>query len=73
MKLSGFARSFGRYPIAKRWQEQRLAKNEFGIDVGPSWSDEENSLAEALLVRLKSEINTRRNAGAAGKAISTGD
>lgn len=59
-KLSGFARSFGRYPIAKKWQEQRLSKNEFGIDAGPSWSEEEHQLAEAVLTRLKSEIEARR-------------
>jgi hypothetical protein len=52
-KLSGFARSFGRYPIAKKWQEQRLIKNEFGIDAGPSWSQDEHQLAEAVLARLK--------------------
>lgn len=60
--LSGFARSFGRYPIAKKWQEQKLVKNEFGIDAGPSWSNEEHALAEAVLARLKSGIDTRRHA-----------
>jgi len=63
-KLSGFARSFGRYPIAKKWQEQRLSKNEFGIDAGPSWSEEEHQLAEAVLARLKSEIDARRKPAA---------
>jgi hypothetical protein len=65
-KLSGFARSFGRYPIAKKWQEQRLTKNEFGIDAGPSWSEEEHRLAEAVLERLKAEIEARRKSKAAG-------
>jgi hypothetical protein len=63
-KLSGFARSFGRYPIAKKWQEQRLTKNEFGIDAGPSWTEEEHQLAEAILTRLKSEIEARRKPAA---------
>jgi len=61
-KLSGFARSLGRYPIAKKWQEQRLVKDEFGIDAGPSWTDEDHALAEALLTRLKSEIGSRPDA-----------
>jgi hypothetical protein len=65
-KLSGFARSFGRYPIAKKWQEQRLTKNESGIDAGPSWSEEEHQLAEAVLARLKSDIKARRKAKAPG-------
>lgn|GEM_PF-1394322 len=59
-KLSGFARSFGRYPIAKKWQEQRLVKNEFGIDAGPSWNNEDHVFAETVLARLKSEIKARR-------------
>jgi hypothetical protein len=59
-KLSGFARSFGRYPIAKKWQEQRLVKNEFGIDAGPSWTKEDHAHAEEFLARLKSEIEARR-------------
>jgi hypothetical protein len=64
-KLSGFSRSFGRYPIAKRWQEQRLVKDEFGIDTGPSWSDEDHTVVEAFLTRLKSEIKSRRAGTAA--------
>lgn len=59
-KLSGFARSFGRYPIAKKWQEQRLVKNEFGIDAGPSWMNEDHACTEGVLARLKSEIEARR-------------
>lgn len=65
-KVSGFARSFGRYPIAKKWQEQRLSKNDFGIDAGPSWSEEEHQLAEAVLARLKSEIEARRKPAGSG-------
>lgn len=65
-KLSGFARSFGRYPIAKKWQEQRLEKNESGIDAGPSWSNEDHQFAEAVLTRLKSQIDARRNQNAKG-------
>lgn len=60
VRLSGFARSFGRFPIAKKWQEQRLVKNEFGIDAGPSWTNEDHALAEAVLARLKSELDSRR-------------
>ncbi|HVC97222.1 MAG TPA: hypothetical protein VND64_26315 [Pirellulales bacterium] len=56
-KLSGFARSFGRYPIARKWQEQRLVKNEFGIDCGPSWNNEDHALAEGVLARSKSVIH----------------
>lgn len=59
-KLSGFARSFGRYPNAKSWQEQRLGNNEFGIDAGPSWQEEDHALAEGVLARLKLEIQTQR-------------
>jgi hypothetical protein len=59
-KLSGFARSFGRYPIAKKWQEQRLVKNEFGIDAGPSWTNADHVFAETVLARLTSEIKARR-------------
>lgn len=59
--LSGFARSFGRYPIAKKWQDQKLVKNEFGIDSGPSWREEDHQLAETVLSRLKSEIDMLRN------------
>ena len=60
-KLSGFARSFGRYPIAKKWQEQRLTQNAFGIDAGPSWGNEEYALAEVVLARLKPEGQTSQS------------
>jgi hypothetical protein len=63
-KLSLFARSFGRYPIAKKWQEQKLTKNEHGIEARLSWDDAEHNLAEAVLVRLKAEIETALTAGA---------
>jgi hypothetical protein len=67
-KLSGFTRSFGRYPIAKKWQEQRLTVNEFGIPAGPSWSDDEQAHAEAVLSRLKLEIDTLRQSRSPGAA-----
>jgi hypothetical protein len=59
-KLSSFTRSFGRYPIAKKWQEQRLVKNEHGIDTVLSWDNEDHALAEWVLARLKSETETSR-------------
>ncbi len=62
-RLSVFARSFGRYPVAKKWQEQRLVKNEFGINAGPSWNNEDHALAEVVLVRLKSDIDGERASG----------
>ena len=65
-KLSLFTRSFGRCPIAKKWQEQKLTKNEYGIDAGWSWNDAEHDLAEAVLVRLKAEIEAAIAAGATG-------
>lgn len=38
---------------------QRLVKNEFRIDAGPSWTNEDHALADALLTRLKPEIGVR--------------
>lgn len=55
-KLSEFARSFGRYPIAKKWSAQRFEKSKHGAAVGPSWNNEEHQLAEAVLTRLKTAI-----------------
>jgi hypothetical protein len=62
-KLSLFARSLGRYPIAKKWQEQKLTKNEHGIDTVLEWTNEEHALAEGVLARLTAEIETALAAG----------
>ncbi len=67
VKLSLFARSLGRYPIAKKWQEQELTKNEHGIDTAMSWGNEEHVLAEVVLGRLKAEIDAALAASAAGR------
>lgn len=66
-KLSLFARSLGRYPIMKKWQDQRLTKNEHGIEAGLSWNESERELAEAVLARLTAEIDAAFAAGAAGQ------
>jgi hypothetical protein len=58
-KLSGFTQSFGRYPIARRWQDQRLVENEFGVDAVLTWSNEDHACAETVLARLKTEIEAR--------------
>lgn len=58
-KLSEFGRSFGRYPIAKRWQNQKLKKDKYGIDAGPNWEENDHQVTESVISRLKAEIQKK--------------
>ena len=54
IKLSWFARSLGRYPISKKWQDLPLRKQFNGVGGQIAWDDENQQQADALTSRLRS-------------------
>lgn len=54
-RLSLFVSSYGRYPVAKRWQQNPLRPDAHGIPHRISWSNDDHAIAEALIQRLKND------------------
>ncbi|KXK32975.1 MAG: hypothetical protein UZ01_00397 [Candidatus Brocadia sinica] len=59
-KLSKFGQSFGRYPIARRWHDQRLQNDEGGIPHVLNWDKNDTFVVDELIERIKKEIYSRK-------------
>lgn len=55
-KLSKFGQSFGRYPIARRWHDQKLRNNKGGIPHVLNWDKNDTLVVDELIERLKKSI-----------------
>lgn len=58
-KLSWFARSLGRYPISKKWQDLPLSKQSHGVNGQINWADVDQLHADAVTSRLRSSSLTQ--------------
>lgn len=53
VRLSLFVSSYGRYPVTMRWQQTPLRPDASGVPHRISWSNDDHTIAEALIQRLK--------------------
>ena len=56
-KLSKFGQSFGSYPIARNWYDQKLQNDEGGIPHVLNWDKNDFLVVDELIERLKKEIH----------------
>lgn len=52
--LSLFVSSYGRYPITRKWDQNRMKKNKHGIPTRLSWNNSHYTIAEQLIEQLSS-------------------
>jgi hypothetical protein len=55
-RLSLFVSSYGRYPITKKWHQNRLKKNAGGVLNRVSWNVADHETVEAIIQRLKATM-----------------
>lgn len=60
-RLSKFGKSFGRYPVARKWQEQKYKGNKFGSISVLGRSDYDRLQVDKLIERLKQTISFKNN------------
>lgn len=52
-RLSLFVSSYGRYPITKKWHQNRMTKDKQGTMHRLAWNNEDHTVAEAVIERLR--------------------
>lgn len=54
-RLSLFVTSYGRYPVTKKWSDNRLTENANGVQSRLIWNKDDHAVTENVIERLKAE------------------